>query len=619
MTSIPKINNDVCFDNDFTSVKSETLINNDFNEISKDDKIRIRFNSYLIKKGYTFDKERNAWIDNEKHYFGPYEPYNPDKHSIWECKYRKWISQNYYVDTVGSYIRRDILEDKDIAVENTTSAYDKKYKRDDKLLDDILGENISWNGNYRGGCKKCEKIEEEMDKEEEEQIMSNEEEAKLGLEFKTFLFKNGYFYDRSRNYYINRKDSRDMSDNLNLYSEIDNFISNHKKWFDKNYIFDKDRNIMVKQQDEKDDITESYNTTIERDNFDYPAHPKSDDYDDIFSYSVTNILPNVEGDINFANRLLTHFNVKNNRLNQTDIICDEHLDYLNKIETNFVDKTFKKDNFDEEKEKFFGIPYISKDEDEYFTQDEMLTVYNKSDIDALLNILKIAPSSRNDYYSVPTQNRFVQLKKDIKPSFIEYMFEGCYNSSTLINGCEPTDAEKALYKQIFTAFSDLFSETDSDEWETVLNKCLKTALMMKRYNMWLLKLLFKEGIRVNIDNYITFVEQSPSSSLLKFIEKHLVDENDNTISAEEMKLKISKKNDKKEDKTDDKKEEDIKVIESTPTSSLSTSNTTSTISSSKISFNLKWTSGSFECNLMNAHTKLIENNGQYKLEVNLNC
>jgi hypothetical protein len=44
---------------------------------------------------------------------------------------------------------------------------------------------------------------------------------------------------------------------------------------------------------------------------------------------------------------------------------------------------------------------------------------------------------------------------------------------------------------------------------------------------------------------------------------------------------------------------------------------TKTVSSSKIVFNLKWKTGSFECNLLNAHSKLIEENGQFKLEVNL--
>ena len=63
---------------------------------------------------------------------------------------------------------------------------------------------------------------------------------------------------------------------------------------------------------------------------------------------------------------------------------------------------------------------------------------------------------------------------------------------------------------------------------------------MKRYNMWLLKLLFKDSIRVNMENYQYLLLHNPSSSLLKFVEKHLVDENDNTISVEEMKLKIEK-------------------------------------------------------------------------------
>ena len=196
---------------------------------------------------------------------------------------------------------------------------------------------------------------------------------------------------------------------------------------------------------------------------------------------------------------------------------------------------------------------------------------------------------------------------DIKPEYIEYMFQSCYTNSTKSSESEPNDKQKEVYKSIFSVFSDLFSETETEQWEFSLKNCLKLVLQMKRYNMWLLKLLFKEGVRVNIEDYTHFLQYSPSSSLLKFVEKHLVDENDNTISTEEMKLRIK---------------ESVKNKESNMDSEINTNTTkivdTNTVSSSKIVFNLKWKTGSFECNLLNAHSKLVEENGQFKLEVNLN-
>jgi hypothetical protein len=163
-------------------------------------------------------------------------------------------------------------------------------------------------------------------------------------------------------------------------------------------------------------------------------------------------------------------------------------------------------------------------------------------------------------------------------------------------------------------FSDLFSESHPEQWKTSLYNCLKSVLQMKRYNMWLLKLLFKEEVRVNMENYIYFLQQSPSSSLLKFVEKHLVDDNDNTISVEEMKLRVkesvNKESVKNKDTTDLNDNSNLKQSLETNT------NVKSNTSSPKISFNLKWKSGSFECNLMNAHTKLIEENLETAKKIN---
>jgi hypothetical protein len=85
-----------------------------------------------------------------------------------------------------------------------------------------------------------------------------------------------------------------------------------------------------------------------------------------------------------------------------------------------------------------------------------------------------------------------------------------------------------------------------------------------------------------------------------------------------MKRRINKIENKAEEES---KEEEVKEEEINNKTELTQSiskSSTPLPASSKIIFNLKWKTGSFECNLLNAHTKLVEENGQFKLEVNLN-
>jgi len=279
-------------------------------------------------------------------------------------------------------------------------------------------------------------------------------------------------------------------------------------------------------------------------------------------------------------------------------------------------------------------PYTSKKEDDYYTQDEFLTIYNKTEVEKLVKILKSAP--KEQWYSFPTHTAFDYLKKDIHPEMIEHMFQSCLNNEATSG--EPTEKQKGVYKNIFNVFSDLFGDSnDNNEvtndnkkliiWTITLNKCLRHVLQMKRYNMWLLKLLFKEGVGVNIDNYTFLLKQQPSSAVLKFVEKHLVDELDNTISVGEMKRKIESRNkidsmiedkNKSECEVKVKNEDKVEKKDEIKFKNEDKKRNENEITDSKVCLNLRWTGGSFKVNLKNAHTSIIEEkNGNILLDIQL--
>jgi hypothetical protein len=259
----------------------------------------------------------------------------------------------------------------------------------------------------------------------------------------------------------------------------------------------------------------------------------------------------------------------------------------------------------------------------------MLTTYSKGEIDRLIKTLKEAPN--NSWYTIPRTEYF---KKDIKAEFIVYMFEACMKNETVLK--EPTEQQKEVYKNIFTFFCNLFGESEVEndikavQWKVSLNKCLRHAFTMKRFNMWLLKLLFKEGVRVNIDNYIYLLDQSPSPAVVKFVEKHLVDELENTISAEEMKKRIETRNqsNKKEQQIESKVDNKLldnkvekptqKEVNSKVLNNSNNNNESNPITDSKVSLNLRWSGGSFKINLKNAHTSILEDsNGKILLDIQL--
>jgi len=569
-TLLNEINNDLFINNDSTTIELDKEINNDFlfektifgkikNEININ--LNKHFTKFLQSIDCVYDSERKLWIDK----FGKYREtrWNWKNHSIWNCKYREWVDKNYYTDSVGNIV--PVIQEG----ENTTSSISKVYF--DKKTGDIVEKKLMFDGKH----------------------YQTEEEK-----------------DNSSQTFLSIEDIFEPTNKLCKNKICDRCEEEEKKMVE-------EEKKMVEEE------TRMLNTISTTPLYSLSS-TKIDDDEEYENLNINNIL---WGDSEEIDRLLTHFNIKNNNqpkgLNQSDIIDDKQLDYLNRMETKYVGRTLKKEVFYLNKNKtnhlpncveekaYFGKPYENKDEDEYFTQDEMLTKYNESDINKLINVLKRAPYE-SDYFHIPNKNRLESLKRDIKPEYIEYMFQSCYTNSTKASETEPTDKQKEVYKSIFMAFSDLFSESEPEQWKASLYNCLKSVLQMKRYNMWLLKLLFKEEVRVNMENYIYFLQHSPSSSLLKFVEKHLVDESDNTISVEEMKIKLKNKNQLKnevevkvENEVETKVEKENKIQQNL-------------ITDSKVSLNLRWTGGSFKVNLKNAHSSIVEdNNGKIMLDIQL--
>ena len=652
MTARTEINKDFFIKNVSETSEIDEEVNNDIqttlleDTLDKDDTTNVLLNkcfkSFLIKNGFVYDSNRKLWSLKENSRFRWWNPYyysddkNEEKpHNIWACKYENWFKMYYYMDSVGNIVPRLKDEDKneeenyyssnlnrisETYLENDFLYNELNSKKDDKKglsLNDILdstNEYVSRLFFSNKECKRCDKIEVEMKEEQNifgvssstTDLLISEEDAKLNIEFKSFLLQNGFVYDNSRKMWIK------LISNYKTECQLRKYTLDNKRWFDRYYYVDSSKNIIIKDKNEENKNEEVDEEKVDKENNEriksiYSESSKinltTDDmfpivccesiYEEDLEYSISNILPASKDDK--GERLLTYFNIKQNKKNQ---------------------KENQKENNEEEKElnSYLSTAYSSKYEEEYLTHDEMVKTYNQSDINALINVLKMAPSC-SSYYSVPSLDRLKQLKYGLKPEYIEYMFQSCYTKSTIVEVLEPSDKQKEIYKNIFILFSDLFSETHSEEWLSSLSICLKTVFQMKRYNMWLLKLLFKDSIRVNMENYQYLLLHNPSSSLLKFVEKHLVDENDNTISVEEMKLKIDKQQNKETGNQTVEKKVEITKVENKKeqqTTSSSSSN------SPKFTFNLKWTSGSFECNLMNAHTKLVEENGEYKLEVNLN-
>jgi len=401
----------LCFnDQNYESVQSESVQSECLNELvgkseeikeNLDDKLHLHFQTFLQSLDCVYDSKRNLWVDVN----GKYDKKRWDwkDHNIWKCKYREWVRKNYYIDTIGNIVPTT-KEQKDNITVSKKVYFDKK-------TGDIVEKELVFDG-------------------QKYQTVSNEDTDK------------------------------------SLLTNEDIFGVNST--FRKNKVCEKCKEEEKKMIEKEEAIqSEMLNTSLT-----IPLTSLETDEE----LTINNIL---WGDSEEIDRLLTHFNIKTTPIEPKGLSTNDILDKeeLSDRDKEKIEKIFKKEVFYinnrkknhlpnyEEKKAYFGNPYENKNEVDYFTQDEMLTKYNETELNNLISVLKCAPYEHN-YQRIPTKNRLQSLKRDIKPSFIEYMFESCFANS--IKSGEPGDQEKEVYKSIFNEFSSLFSETNTEEWEVSL-------------------------------------------------------------------------------------------------------------------------------------------------------
>ena len=190
--------------------------------------------------------------------------------------------------------------------------------------------------------------------------------------------------------------------------------------------------------------------------------------------------------------------------------------------------------------------------------------------------------------------------RDKKTEIAEVFDRSCWNAfwkGICIETFEPTPYERENAK---TAWTVIHSICKNLNWyDEALNEALDQVLEMKKNNMWILKFLFKTGVRINKAVWEKEkMKTNRSEAFKKLLEKHLdftpvPSHIEDDVKADESALK-------REGKTVVGEGEQSSRTPQFP-----------------VLVNIKWATGSFKCELGHGHTVLREQNGQYSLDVSL--
>jgi len=229
--------------------------------------------------------------------------------------------------------------------------------------------------------------------------------------------------------------------------------------------------------------------------------------------------------------------------------------------------------------------YSASEEFNYFTNTELERIQREKDIDSVRYILStFGPFfNGNETFVLDSIKKYIEY---IPIEYIVYIFQRASNHI----GSEPSESQKAYARDVITTIY-LGKKIEEPTTPKVLRECLEIALGMPRFNMWLLKTLFKLGVKCTSEQYSIEVNKKRSPAFLRLLQEHC-----------EMKVE-SKPESKQESKVDVKSNSPLKHVDK---------------ESTKVFFQMTWKTGSFSFDITSGHTTIKQDeHGVYKLNVTL--
>lgn len=221
----------------------------------------------------------------------------------------------------------------------------------------------------------------------------------------------------------------------------------------------------------------------------------------------------------------------------------------------------------------------------YFTNTELETIERTSRLDNIRdNITTRGPFMCNPTYILGLMETY---KEYIPLDLVTHMFivaKDCTNR-------EPSESQKTTSRDIIRFI--ITNHLDDPMLPKVLSKCLQVTLSMPRFNMWLLKILFKLGVKCTEEQYAIEVSKKRSPAFLRLLQEHCE------------KQPISQP------------EPQTKVYTSKETVSQPEPQTEKT-KETKVMFQMSWKTGSFSFDITRGKTSIKEaSDGTFHLDVQL--
>ena len=181
-------------------------------------------------------------------------------------------------------------------------------------------------------------------------------------------------------------------------------------------------------------------------------------------------------------------------------------------------------------------------------------------------------------YSIYTKDYIKSVRHLLDEKCVKAFFEGITRECSY----ELNDSNKTDVRNVW----EIIVETcEKEQWfHDCFQQCIDRVLDMKKHNMWILKFLFKSGMKISPAKYEAERAKSNCSEAVLNLLKRLVDYSQEQIPEQKL----------------------VQSCEPSQPNSAAT-----------VKLNVSWKTGSFNTDITNGHTFLKEVNGQYEINVQL--
>lgn len=220
----------------------------------------------------------------------------------------------------------------------------------------------------------------------------------------------------------------------------------------------------------------------------------------------------------------------------------------------------------------------------YFTNAELETIERTKRLDAIRDTITTnGPFMGNPTYILGLMETY---KEYITLDLVTHMFivaKDCTNR-------EPSESQKTTSRDIIRFI--VTNHLDDPMLPKVLSRCLQVTLSMSRFNMWLLKILFKLGVKCTEEQYTAEVSKKRSSAFLRLLQEHCEKQ---PVLQEPTPVQIVSSS-----------QTEVQPIESVKTRE------------TKVLFSMSWKTGSFSFDITRGKTSVKETaDGTFQLDVQL--